>query len=208
MNVDCLPTFATLNTLFFEILAKEEGKREADVPQSLSSIPYLNSSLFDKTPLESQGKEIARLDSKPLALYKDSILYKDKALSKSFNLTAQDSTLPLLEYFFAFLHAYNFTTTAQDIQNRTKINYDKLINAAVLGLVFEKLNGYKEGSFYTPSFITSYMCKQSLQKMLLQKFNTAKNWQCADLQSLKAKIDKLADSKEGYKGKQMRFLIA
>ncbi|MCX2808013.1 Eco57I restriction-modification methylase domain-containing protein [Campylobacter sp. MIT 21-1685] len=199
LNADCLPTFATLNTLFFDVLAKEESKREAHIPQSLSSIPYLNSSLFDKTPLELQGKEIARLDSKPLVLYQDSILYKDKTLSKSFNLNAQDSTLPLLEYFFAFLHAYNFTTTAQDIQNHIKINYDKLINSAVLGLVFEKLNGYKEGSFYTPSFITSWVCKQSLQKVILEKFNTAKNWQCADLEALKHKLNKLTDSKEGYK---------
>lgn len=32
-----------------------------------------------------------------------------------------------------------------------------LINASVLGLIFEKLNGFKDGSFYTPSFITMYM---------------------------------------------------
>lgn len=149
--------------------------------------------------LEKQGKEIKLLESKPLILYKDSILYKDKELFKLLNLKDKDSTLPLLEYLFAFLRAYDFTTTPKDIHNHTKINFDKLINAAVLGLVFEKLNGYKEGSFYTPSFITSYMCKQSLEKVVLQKFNSAKNWDCKDLDSLKTKLDKLTDSKEGYK---------
>ncbi len=107
--------------------------------------------------------------------------------------------LPLLEYIFAFLHAYDFTTTSNDIVDNIKINYDRLINAAVLGLVFEKLNGYKEGSFYTPSFITTYMCKHSLQGVILQRFNEAKNWACKDLESLKNKLDKLTDSKEGYK---------
>ena len=201
LNLDCLKDFQALNTLFFDILAKIEENRDSNIPESLSSIPYLNSSLFEKTLLEIEGKEIKLLESKPLTLYHDSILYKDKNFCQSLNLNAQakDSTLPLLEYLFAFLHAYDFTTTAQDIQNHTKINFDKLINSAVLGLVFEKLNGYKEGSFYTPSFITRYMCKQSLERVVLQKFNESQNWDCQNLDELKNKIDKLTDSKEGYK---------
>ncbi|MCI5786791.1 MAG: class I SAM-dependent DNA methyltransferase, partial [Helicobacter trogontum] len=174
LTIDVLQNFTKLNTLFFEVLAIKEDKRQ-DIPKDLASIPYLNSSLFDKTNLEKEGKEIKLLDSKPLKLYPQSILYKDKNLQKSYNLN-KDSALPLLEYLFYFLNAYDFTTTPKDIQDNVKINHDKLINAAVLGLVFEKLNGYKEGSFYTPSFITNYMCKQSLQQVVIQKFNTAKNW--------------------------------
>ena len=186
LDSSVIESFAKLNTLFFEILALRENVRKS-IPKELDSIPYLNSSLFDKTELEKQGKEIKLLDSKPLALYKKSILKDTK------------KPLPLLEYLFDFLNAYDFTTTPKDIQDNIKINHDKLINAAVLGLVFEKLNGYKEGSFYTPSFITNYMCKQSLQQVVIQKFNTAKNWDCKDLQSLKLRLDKLTDSKEGYK---------
>ncbi|WP_395148250.1 Eco57I restriction-modification methylase domain-containing protein [uncultured Helicobacter sp.] len=186
LDSSVIESFAKLNTLFFEILALRENIRKS-IPKELDSIPYLNSSLFDKTELEKQGKEIKLLDSKPLALYKKSILKDTK------------KPLPLLEYLFDFLNAYDFTTTPKDIQDNVKINHDKLINAAVLGLVFEKLNGYKEGSFYTPSFITNYMCKQSLQQVVIQKFNTAKNWDCKDLQSLKLRLDKLTDSKEGYK---------
>ncbi|MCI2236119.1 Eco57I restriction-modification methylase domain-containing protein, partial [Helicobacter sp. CaF467b] len=186
LDSSVIESFAKLNTLFFEILALRENVRKS-IPKELDSIPYLNSSLFDKTELEKQGKEIKLLDSKPLALYKKSILKDTK------------KPLPLLEYLFYFLNAYDFTTTPQDIQDNVKINHDKLINAAVLGLVFEKLNGYKEGSFYTPSFITNYMCKQSLQQVVIQKFNTAKNWDCKDLQSLKLRLDKLTDSPDGYK---------
>ena len=201
LNLDCLKDFQTLNTLFFDVLAKEEESRDNHLPKALSSIPYLNSSLFEKTALEKEGKEIKLLESKPLILHHDSILYKDKNFCQSLNLNAQakDSTLPLLEYLFAFLHAYDFTTTAQDIQNHTKMNFDKLINSAVLGLVFEKLNGYQEGSFYTPSFITHYMCKQSLERVVLQKFNESLQWDCQNLEELKNKIDKLTDNKEGYK---------
>ncbi|GAA8532735.1 hypothetical protein oki1106_14480 [Helicobacter pylori] len=61
---------------------------------------------------------------------------------------------------------------------------------SVLGLVFEKLNGYKEGSFYTPSFITSYMCKESITPIVLDKFNAIYQWDCKDLEALKGKIDR------------------
>ncbi len=48
-----------------------------------------------------------------------------------------------------------------------------LISASVLGLIFEKINGYKDGSFYTPSFITMYMCRQTLRRAIVQKFSDA-----------------------------------
>ncbi|GAA6913354.1 hypothetical protein HpHNI91_06820 [Helicobacter pylori] len=60
-----------------------------------------------------------------------------------------------------------------------------MINPSVLGLVFEKLNGYKEGSFYTPSFITSYMCSESITTIVRDKFNQKYNIECKDLKELK-----------------------
>lgn len=92
--------------------------------------------------------------------------------------------LPLLEYIFRFLHIYDFTTTPKDIKDNIKINHDKLINSSILGLVFEKLNGYKEGSFYTPSFITSYMCKESITQAVLNKFNDTYNWNARGLKDI------------------------
>ena len=191
LDIDTLQNFTDLNTLFFDILALKKEKRKTDLKLK-DSIPYLNSSLFDKTELEKQNKEISKLDSNHLAIFKHSILKKDKEYKDT-------QSLPLLEYLFKFLHAYDFTTTPKDITNHTKTNHDKLINAAVLGLVFEKLNGYKEGSFYTPSFITSYMCKESLEKVVIEKFNERKSWECDSLESLAQKLDKLTDSKDGYK---------
>ncbi|GAA7433400.1 hypothetical protein ID1000_05190 [Helicobacter pylori] len=50
--------FNALNTLFFEVLAKKNNERSLEKDNILEKIPYLNSSLFDKTPLESNGYEI------------------------------------------------------------------------------------------------------------------------------------------------------
>ena len=176
LNSVVVENFRALSTLFFEVLAKKQSERDSELePAIFKQIPYLNSSLFDKTPLEREGNEIWRLDSRELALYPTSILKtKDKS----------QTTLPLLEYYLAFLQAYDFTTTPKDIQDNIKTNHDTLINSAVLGLVFEKLNGYKEGSFYTPSFITSYMCEDAINRAIITRFNAEYGWQCKNLEEL------------------------
>ncbi|MDO7875685.1 Eco57I restriction-modification methylase domain-containing protein [Hymenobacter sp. ASUV-10] len=45
-----------------------------------------------------------------------------------------------------------------------------LLSAAVLGLVFEKINGYRDGSFYTPGFVTMYMARHSLRRAVVRRF--------------------------------------
>ncbi|GAA9287434.1 hypothetical protein BTM384_07960 [Helicobacter pylori] len=177
--------FNALNNLFFEVLAKKNNERLKEIKENkiLGKIPYLNSSLFDKTPLELKGHEIKWLDNKPLEIYPKSVLKKDKDYQEK-------KDLPLLEYLFAFLHAYDFTTTPKDIKDNKNTSESRLINPSVLGLVFEKLNGYKEGSFYTPSFITSYMCSESIKTIVRDKFNAIYQWDCKDLEALKGKIDR------------------
>ncbi|WP_439898387.1 type IIG restriction enzyme/methyltransferase [Helicobacter pylori] len=177
--------FNALNTLFFEVLAKKNSERLSEIKENkiLRKIPYLNSSLFDKTPLELKGHEIKLLNNKPLEIYPKSVLKKHKDYQK-------EKALPLLEYLFAFLRLYKFTTTPKDIKDNQNTSESRLINPSVLGLVFEKLNGYKEGSFYTPSFITSYMCKESITPIVLDKFNATYQWDCENLKALREKIDR------------------
>ncbi|MFP6317754.1 Eco57I restriction-modification methylase domain-containing protein [Helicobacter pylori] len=174
--------FNALNTLFFEVLAKKNSERLPEIKEDkiLEKIPYLNSSLFDQTPLELKGHEIKLLDNKKLEIYKNSVLKKDNP---------KQEPLPLLKYLFEFLRLYDFTTTPKDIKDNQNTSESRLINPSVLGLVFEKLNGYKEGSFYTPSFITSYMCKESIKTIVLDKFNQKyikrEDLKCEKLEELK-----------------------
>ncbi|MGN8423537.1 DUF7149 domain-containing protein [Helicobacter pylori] len=171
--------FNDLNTLFFEVLAKKNSERSLNKEDKiLEKIPYLNSSLFDQTLLELKGYKIRSLDNEPLEIYPKSILKKHEEYQKQ-------EKLPLLKYLFEFLHVYKFTTTPKDIKDNQNNSESRLINPSVLGLVFEKLNGYKEGSFYTPSFITSYMCKESITPIVLDKFNQTYNIECENLTELK-----------------------
>ncbi|GAA7707235.1 class I SAM-dependent DNA methyltransferase [Helicobacter pylori] len=190
--------FNDLNTLFFEVLAKKNNERSLDKEDKISGkIPYLNSSLFDQTPLESNGHEIKLLDNKKLEIYKNSVLKKDEKYQK-------EKELPLLKYLFAFLRAYDFTTTPKDIKDNKNTSESRLINPSVLGLVFEKLNGYKEGSFYTPSFITSYMCKESITPIVLDKFNQTYKIECDKLKELK---NYLKSYKEDKRKEYLQLLL-
>lgn len=179
LTIENFTNFNALNTLFFEVLAKKNNERLKEIKEDKISgkIPYLNSSLFDKTPLESNGHEIRLLKNESLEVYPKSILKKDKDYQEKKDLS-------LLEYLFTFLHVYDFTTTPKDIKDNKNTSESRLINPSVLGLVFEKLNGYKEGSFYTPSFITSYMCKESIMPIVLDKFNQTYNKECENLEEL------------------------
>ncbi len=180
LTIENFKDFNALNTLFFEVLAKKNNERLKEIKEDkiLGKIPYLNSSLFDKTPLESNGHEIRLLKNERLEVYPKSIFKKDKDYQEKKDLS-------LLEYLFKFLHVYDFTTTTKDIEDNRNTSESRLINPSVLGLVFEKLNGYKEGSFYTPSFITSYMCSESITPIVLDKFNQKYNIECEKLKELK-----------------------
>nr|WRE11906.1 class I SAM-dependent DNA methyltransferase [Helicobacter pylori] len=202
LTIENFKDFNALNTLFFEVLAKKNSERLKEIKEDkiLEKIPYLNSSLFDKTPLELKGYEIKLLDNKKLEIYKNSVLKKHEGYQKQ-------KDLPLLEYLFAFLHLYDFTTTPKDIKDNTNTSESCLINPSVLGLVFEKLNGYKEGSFYTPSFITSYMCKESIMSIVLDKFNQTYNIECENLTELRNYFKDNYSYKEGKRKEYLNTLL-
>ncbi len=184
LNLIQIKDFDDLNSLFFQVLARQPNERTADIKQVFTKIPYLNSSLFDPTELEHQTIFISNLkDDMTLPLHPSTVL-KDKTGKR------RTGELNTLEYFFTFLDAYDFASEgSEEIQEENK----SLINASVLGLIFEKINGYKDGSFFTPGFITMYMCRETLRSAVVQKFNEEKNWRCKTLDDV---YDKIEDRKE------------
>ncbi|RZJ67481.1 MAG: type II restriction endonuclease [Flavobacterium sp.] len=184
LNLEKIKEFDDLNVLFFQVLAKKHEERNDDVKTMYSKVPYLNSSLFEPTELEHQTLLISNLrDNKPIPVLSTSVL-KDNQGKK---ITGELGTL---EYLFKFLDAYDFASEGQEeIQEDNKT----LVNASVLGLIFEKINGYKDGSFFTPGFITMYMCRETIRKAVVQKFNEAKGWNCETIDDL---YDKIQDRSE------------
>ncbi|MGB4413422.1 MAG: Eco57I restriction-modification methylase domain-containing protein [Paludibacter sp.] len=179
LNTDKIKGFDDLNTLFFQVLAKVPAERSEEVRQLFAQVPYLNSSLFEPTDIEHACLFISQLKDGYLPVLSNSVI-KDKTGKK------RTGELPTVEYIFEFLNAYDFSSEgSEEIQEDNK----RLINASVLGLIFEKINGYKDGSFFTPGFITMYMCRETIRRAVVQKFNETKGWNCKEFGELYNNID-------------------
>ncbi len=180
LNEPLLPDYDELNNLFFQVLAEVPENRRGHLQAKFSKVPYLNSSLFERTELERRTIDISALDNAlTLPLHTATVLKDDKGKRKQGAQTT-------LSYLFTFLDRYNFTSEGKvDIQEENKT----LINASVLGLIFEKINGYKDGSFFTPGFITMYMCRETLRRAVTQKFNETYSWNCENFEALQEQIE-------------------
>ncbi|VXD23019.1 putative type IIS restriction/modification enzyme [Planktothrix serta PCC 8927] len=179
LNLDKIHNFDDLDRLFFQILAVKSSERNSDVQKIFAHVPYLNSSLFEPTELEHQTIVISNLREDKLPILSTTVLKDD-------NGNKRTGELNTLQYLFEFLDAYDFSSEGlEGIQEDQKT----LINASVLGLIFEKINGYKDGSYFTPGFITMYMCRETLRKAVVQKFNDIKGWNCQTLDDLYDKIE-------------------
>jgi len=183
LNLAKVKDYQALESLFFEVLAREQSGREEDVREIFANVPYLNSSLFEQTEIEQNTITIGVLKGKILPIFGASVLKDHDGKRRSGDLDA-------LTYLFEFLDAYDFSS---DELADGQEDSEKLINAAVLGLIFEKINGYKDGSFFTPSFITMYMCRETIRRAIVQKFNEVKGWDCENIDQLH---DKISDKKE------------
>ena len=187
LSIQKIRDFDDLNTLFFQVLARNVHQRTASILKDFEFVPYLNSSLFEVTELESNTIKINSLSQRSeLPLFTNSVLINRKE-KQQFN------SLPTLNYLFAFLDAYNFASEgSEEVQEEAKT----LINASVLGLIFEKINGHKDGSVFTPGFITMYMCREAVANSVLTKFNNFYNWNCASVADLYNKIDDISQANQ------------
>ena len=184
LNCSRVNGFDDLDNLFFRVLARKPNDRDPELAGQFSRVPYLNSSLFEPTELEQVTIFISNLQDHALIPILSSTVLKDS------NGKKRTGKLPGLQYLFEFLDAYDFAGEgSEDIQEDNKT----LINASVLGLIFEKINGYKDGSFFTPGFITMYMCRETIRRAVIQKFNETKGWNCETLDRL---YDKIGDRQE------------
>ena len=196
LNPNEIVDYSFLYVLFFKVLAKSKERRITENKESeyYKHIPYLNSSLFEETEKEKINSITKLNNSLKMKIMTGSVLYKDRDFDKK--------ELTFLEYILRFLNCYIFNSDNAD----ANINKNTIIKSSVLGLVFERLNGYKDGSHFTPPAITMYMAKYSIEKAIVNKFNKyfegsefknieeIKNWTDANIHKIKDDVKYIIDS--------------
>jgi hypothetical protein len=131
LNIEKIHDYDELNKLFFQVLAVKESDRPELIKQRFGNVPYLNSSLFEPSDLEHKTIRINSLENHSKHPVLTGTVLKDKTGRK---LAGE---IDPLQYLFDFLDSYDFSSEgSEDIQEENKT----LINASVLGLIFEKIN--------------------------------------------------------------------
>ena len=183
LDSEKITSFQDLQDLFFEVLGKRQ-REDTTFFKNFENIPYLNSSLFERYDIEKKELNINIMRNDTIKKKKNSVVG-----------TKTDIEIPILDYIIGFLNSYSFSSEIG--KNNTIIMGRDIIDASVLGLIFEKLNGYRDGSFYTPSVITEYMCMQSVERTIIDRINKIKHWNCNDLFEVKGNMGRtLEDAKE------------
>ncbi len=172
LDIQTIQDFDELFTLFHQVLAKTTDDRRENIKAKYARVPYLNSSLFEISELEGETITIESLKDTIELPFNSASILKD----------GKQNGLPTLEYLFKFLDAYDFASEGAE---GIKENNRSLINASVLGKIFEKVNNAKAGSIYTPGFITMYMCRQAIRLAVVQKFKDAYGWNISEFADIK-----------------------
>lgn len=172
---DKLTDFALMHNLFCKVMAIPEAERSDEMRAKFGEVPYLNSSLFELTDIEQKYFPISSLRDSEVAVMKNTCLKDNKGKT----LTGR---IHILDYLKRFLDSYDFGADTGE-SGKT------IINASVLGLIFEKINGYKDGSFFTPGYITSYLCRETLRRCVTDKYNQTYATQYASFDELAEDFD-------------------
>ena len=174
-NDEKIKTFRHIDDLFFKVLALPKNQRDKEVKKNFGDVPYLNSKLFECTYLERHlNTNISSLNVTKMKPHKDTVITNPGGKKIKDEISN-------ISYLIAFLAKYNFGEARKD-------DTRELINASVLGKIFEKINGYKDGAVFTPASITNYICKETLERGVVSKLNERLGCQCQTLMELKNHI--------------------
>jgi len=155
-------TFAELDTLCREAL--DNRARKAESPRRYPHLPRFDGSMFEPTDLAEHAITLGSLDS---------------ALAPH----ARNTVADLLDFLDAFDFGFDANADASARPDK------KRVDTATLGLVFEKLNGYRDGAWYTPGSVATFLAREAIAGAVLGRFNRVKGWRCTSIDQLSRLID-------------------
>lgn len=171
-----------LNELFFQVLAIREDNRNNlndDLKKAYEKVPYLNSRLFELSKIEKDFFRISSLKVEKMKYFEKTVLAED---------AKKNTRVDNIRYIVDFLNNYDFGADSKEMLSFER-EEKELINASVLGKIFEKINGYKDGAVFTPSTITQFICQHTLERTVVEKFQE-QGWECSTMKELKELINK------------------
>lgn len=177
-------SYHALYDLFFKVLSKTPEERDVKFANRYERIPYLNSALFEVSELEKQYFTINALPHGLMNVYSVTVLKDSRGRMRRGKIDS-------LDYLLRFLESYDFGSYEPEEEENENEEQKTLIDASVLGLIFEKINGYKEGAYFTPGYICEFMCRESIERMVVKRMNEHFGWEkpCESIDELVELLD-------------------
>lgn len=175
--------YHALFDLFFKVLSKTCEERDFKIRNRYERIPYLNSALFEVSELEKQYFTINALPHGLMKVYSATVLKDNRGRVRRDDIDS-------LDYLLRFLESYDFGSYESEEEEEEE-EQKTLIDASVLGLIFEKINGYKEGAYFTPGYICEYMCRETIERMVVKRMNEHFRWEkpCESIDEIVEHLD-------------------
>ncbi|HKT93929.1 MAG TPA: hypothetical protein VJS18_17325, partial [Paraburkholderia sp.] len=172
LNARHIRSFSDLDALCDAVL----GVDEVAPPVRFAHLPRFDGSLFVPQDLDRSLLCMSALDEHAtLPLFAATVL------------TKASGERHVLAYLLDFLAAFDFSAglvaQAPAAANR------RCLDAWALGLVFEKLNGYRDGAWYTPGSVAMQLARPAVTHAALNRLNRAKGWRCTSIDQLSELIE-------------------
>ncbi|WP_143189380.1 type IIG restriction enzyme/methyltransferase [Paraburkholderia lycopersici] len=164
LNARHIRTFRDLDALCDAILG-------AGDEAGFAHLPRFDGSLFLALGLDRSLLDMRALDGNvPLPLFGATVL------------TQSGGELHVLAYLLDFLAAFEFP--AGLVAQHATTTSRRCLDTSALGLVFEKLNGYRDGAWYTPGSVAIQLARPAIAQAALNRFNRMKGWRCTSIDQL------------------------
>ncbi|WP_028213274.1 Eco57I restriction-modification methylase domain-containing protein [Paraburkholderia mimosarum] len=168
LNARHIRSFSDLDALCNAIL----GPCDITHAKRFAHLPRFDGSLFEPQDIEPGLFAMGALDERAtLPLYSATVL------------SEASGERHVLAYLLDFLAAFEFSTGLAGGASR------RCLDASALGLVFEKLNGYRDGAWYTPGSVAMQLARPAVTQAALNRFNRAKGWRCTSIDQLSKSIE-------------------
>ncbi len=163
-------TFAQLDALCRDVFGDGAGH---------THLPRFDGAMFESADLATLAIGFSTLpDDAPLAPFEATVLTPSPAAP------ARNTVTYLLDFLDAFEFGFDTGTPTNASAPRRQ-----RIDAATLGLVFEKLNGYRDGAWYTPGRVAMMLARAAVTGAALGRFNQIEGWRCTTLDQLSERIE-------------------
>ncbi|MEM5315895.1 N-6 DNA methylase [Paraburkholderia sp. JHI869] len=182
LNTRHIRSFSDLDALSAAVL----GAGDDTPPARFAHLPRFDGSLFEPQDLDQSLLDMSPLDeSATLPLFTATVI------------TDASGERHVLAYLLDFLAAFDYSAgLVGSVAQAPAASNRRCLDASALGLVFEKLNGYRDGAWYTPGSVAMQLARPAVTHAALNRVNRARGWGCTSLDQLSESIGESIEDRD------------